>query len=316
MSTQVFPIKNHVLPARDGHSVAFSEHGNPEGPSIIVFHGGPGNKSKLSQAERFDLSKYRVILFDQRGCGKSTPLGELTHNTTDDLLADAEATREQLGIKQWFVSGNSWGSTLALLYALKHTDRTLGLLIGAIFLADRDSVAWSMMDEQGVVRLMPDVWEKRLEFFKRFNIGVKTQNEDLLRALDQASFTQKQEIAAGVQNWEGNLMSPFAEVAYKSAEAMTEEDIASVRVFLHYEMNHSFIPEHYILDHVSKLGDLPAVLVHGRYDILCPLHKAHELASSLPKSELIIVPSSGHKLTAEGELIQKLAYDRFLKCYC
>ena len=163
-------VKEHFLEEEDGHVVSFSEHRNMEGPPILSFHGGPGSKSKRYHAERFDLSTYRVILFDQRGCGKSTPLGSIENNTTDDLLGDAERIREKLGIERWFVSGGSWGSTLSLLYAIKHPERTRGILINGVFLADRDSVRWSMEDEDGAARLAPDAWQRRAELFERLRI--------------------------------------------------------------------------------------------------------------------------------------------------
>lgn len=305
--------KTYTLPEKDGHVVSFSEHGNPNGVAIISFHGGPGSKSKPHHAERFDLKKYRVILFDQRGCGKSLPNGKLENNTTDDLLDDAERIRGQLGIEKWFVTGSSWGSTLSLLYAIKYPKRTRGILISAVFLADRDSIAWAMEDAKGAARLMPDVWAKRMDFFKRFNIKLETQNADILKAFDGASLEKQKEIAAEVQDWEGNLFSTLSSISYKNPEDITEEDIASVRIFMHYEMNPEFVPDNFILKSIGAIENMPAVIVHGRYDVLCPLQKAHELAGKLKNAELIIATSSGHKLTAEGETIQKMAFDRFLE---
>ncbi|MBI4138027.1 MAG: alpha/beta fold hydrolase [Candidatus Wildermuthbacteria bacterium] len=307
------PAKTYTLPEKDGHVVSFSQHGNPKGAAIISFHGGPGSKSETYHAENFDLKKYRVILFDQRGCGKSLPSGKLENNTTDNLLGDAERIREQLGIEKWFAAGSSWGSSLSLLYAIKHPKRTRGILISAVFLADRDSMAWAMEDEKGVARLMPDVWAKRMDFFKRFNIKLKTQNSDILKALHGATLEKQKEIAAEIQDWEGNLFSTLSPVSYKNPENITDENIASVRIYMHYEINHEFIPDNFILKNVSAIESMPAVIVHGRYDVLCPLQKAHELAGKLKNAELIVATSSGHKLTAEGETIRKMAFDRFLE---
>lgn len=306
-------MKTYTLPEQNGHIVSFSEYGNPNGPAIISFHGGPGSKSKPSHAERFDLETYRIILFDQRGCGKSLPLGGLEHNTTADLLNDAERIREYLGIDRWFVSGGSWGSTLALLYAIQHPERTIGLLLSAVFLADRDSVAWAMEDKNGAAKLMPDVWARRMAFFKRFNISVESQNADILRALDGADFQTQQEIVANVRSWESNLFSAFSPISYDRPEDITEADVASVCVFMHYEMNHEFIPEGHIMSNVKAIEHIPTVIVHGRYDILCPLQKAYELSEKLKQCELVIATSSGHSLSAEGETIQKMAFDRFLE---
>ncbi|HEV7121684.1 MAG TPA: alpha/beta fold hydrolase [Candidatus Paceibacterota bacterium] len=308
-------MKEHFLDEKDGHIVYFAEYGNPDGLPILGFHGGPGSKSRPAHAERYDLKKYRVILFDQRGCGKSTPLGKTENNTTEDLLQDAERIRESLGIETWFVSGGSWGSTLSLLYAIKYPNRVKGLLLSAIFLADHDSVKWSMEDIKGVARLMPDVWAKRMEFFKKFNIKLETQNADILKAFESASPEEQKEIAAGVQNWESNLFTPQSPISYKNPEEITDADIASTKLFTYYEMNHEFLPDNYVLEQVNVIAHIPAVIVHGRYDILCPLEKAQALKEKLNNCELVIATSSGHKLTSEGEAIQRMAYDRFLETY-
>lgn len=306
-------MKEHQLPEENGHIVSFTEHGNLSGFPILVFHGGPGSKSRPQHAERYDLTKYRIILFDQRGCGKSTPLGELANNTTQDTLNDVERIRETLGIETWFVSGSSWGSTLSLLYAIQYPERVMGILISAVYLGDHDSIAWSMNDPKAAARLLPDVWAKRMAFFEKFGIKVETQNADILKAFEKATPEEKKEITAGVQNWEGNLFSVQAPIGSKNPEEVTDAEIAAARIFCHYEMNHEFIPDNFILDNVSKIATIPTVIIHGRYDILCPLDKAYELNERLKDSELIIATSSGHKLTAEGETIQRMAYDHFLE---
>jgi proline iminopeptidase len=292
--------------------VSYTVHGNENGTPILAFHGGPGSRSRPEYAKRYDLSAYKVILFDQRGCGKSTPLGSLEHNTTEDILVDAERIREALGVDAWFVSGASWGATLSLLYAIKHTDRVRGLLIASVFIADHDSMRWSMTDPHGVARLMPDVWAKRMQFFDRFDIRVETQNEDLLKAFEGTDLSTQQELAAGIQNWEGNLFSIQSDTAYRDASAMTDIDIAGAKIFVYYESNHEFLPDRYILDNVSKIASIPCVIVHGRYDIICTIDKAYELSQQMRDCELIIAPASGHKLTPEGFTIQWLAYREFL----
>lgn len=306
-------MKEYQLEEDMGHVVSFSEYGNPAGAPILNFHGGPGSGSKPHHSERFDLGKYRVILFDQRGCGKSTPLGEIQNNTTEDILSDAERIREQLGIKEWFVAGSSWGSTLALLYAIKYPEKVRGLLISAIWLADADSMAWAMTDPKGVARLMPDVWARRTEFFKKFNIGLETQNEDLLKALEGSTGDVQKEIVAGINNWEGNLSSTEAAVKYKNPSDITEADIASAKIFVHYDKNHEFIPDNYIIDNIGKIAHIPTVIVHSRYDILCPIEKAQLLKDRMQNSEMVVVPSSGHMLTAEGEVIRRMAHNRFVE---
>jgi len=308
-------MQKHQLSEQDGHIVSYSVHGNPEGPTIISFHGGPGSKSKPYHAKRYDLEKYQVVLFDQRGCGESTPLSELEHNTTDDLLNDAERIREALGVESWFVSGGSWGSTLSLLYAIKHPERTKGLLISAIFLADRDSVDWSF-GKGGASVIMPDVWERRMSFFEKFGIKVETQNEDILKALNNADLETQKEITAGVFDWEGNLFTPQNPISYNNPEDLTAKEIASAKLFIYYEKNNEFIANNFILDNIEKVADIPTVIVHGRYDILCPMNKAKALADKLTNCKFYIATSSGHKMTPEGETIQYMAYDRFLFDNC
>lgn len=306
-------MKAHILDEDRGHIVSVTEYGNPSGPVILNFHGGPGSGSRPHHAERFDLSKYRVILFDQRGCGKSTPLGEIENNTTEDILLDAERIREKLGIDTWFVAGSSWGATLALLYAIKHPERVRGILIAAVFLADHDSMSWSMSDPKGVARLMPDVWARRMEFFKKFDIGLETQNEDLLRLLQESTPDVQKEIAAGIQNWERNLFSVQSPITYTAPEDITETDIASTKIFVYYEMNHEFIRDNHILDSIEAIAHIPTIIVHGRYDILCTVDKAQMLKDRMNKSELIITPTSGHIPSAEGKMILLMAFDRFLE---
>jgi len=306
-------MKERFLDEDRGHVVSFTEYGNPEGLPILSFHGGPGSKSKSSHAERFDLAKYRVILFDQRGCGNSVPLGELKNNTTADILKDAERIREKLGIDTWFVSGSSWGATLSLLYAIEHTKRVRGMLISAVFLADRDTMVWAMQDSKGVARLMPDAWSRRMAFFKKFAIRIETQNADMLKAFEGVSLEKQKEIAAGVQNWEGNLFSLQSPVSFKTPEEITEAEIAAAKIFVYYEMNDEFVSDGYILQNIDKISVIPTVIVHGRYDILCPLEKPYFLSERMKNCTLIIAASSGHRLTAEGETILKMAFDRFLE---
>lgn len=305
-------MQKYQLSEKDGHTVSYSVHGNPAGPTIISFHGGPGSKSKPYHAKRYDLDKYQVVLFDQRGCGESTPLGLLENNTTEDLLNDAERIREALGLESWFVSGGSWGSTLSLLYAIKYPERTKGLLLSAIFLGDRDSVNWAF-GESGASTIMPDVWERRMSFFKKFGIKVETQNEDILEALSNADLAVQKEITAGVFDWEGNLFTPQSAISFNNPEDLTEKEIASAKIFIYYEKNNEFIPDNYILDNINKVSGIPTVVVHGRYDILCPMNKAKMLVDKLSNCKFVIATSSGHKLTPEGETIQFMAYDRFLK---
>ena len=296
----------------EGHQVAYSVHGNIDGFPILVFHGGPGGSAKIKHAQRFDLMKYRVILFDQRGCGLSTPLGKIENNDTKSLLADAERIRNELGIEKWFVSGSSWGSTLAILYALVYPDRVRGLLLSAVFFADRDTVSWSLEQSSGAMRLMPEVREKVMRGLNEFGITIGDPWQALHNTLENVQGDALRRLVALILGWESSLMSIDGEIGFKSPELVTDSDISYARIFVHYAKQRFFIPEGYILQQVPKLNSLSGVVVHGRYDILCPLDKVYGMCSQLHDWSLIVAPRSGHVFTSEGEVIRELAFDRFL----
>src|SRR3989344_5688255 len=156
------PFNTGYLPERDGHKVYYAQYGNPKGEVIITLHGGPGSKSKPKYVKPYDLNKYQVITFDQRGCGQSLPSGEIKSNTIQDLVSDIERIRSKLNIKSWYVAGGSWGAALALAYAEKYADVVKGLLLSSVFLARPRDVKWAFTEGNGIERLFPDLWEKRL----------------------------------------------------------------------------------------------------------------------------------------------------------
>lgn len=307
------PSEEFSLPEHLGHIVKFSTYGNPQGMPILCFHGGPGSKSRPEHAERFDLTKYYVILFDQRGCGKSLPLGKLDHNNTQNTLYDAERIRQHLCIEKWFVSGSSFGSTCALLYAIEHPDKVQGLLISSIFLADEDSIAYATASSKGAARFVPDAWASRMNFFREFNIRLENQSEDLSKVFENASLETEQKIAACILNWEGSLLSPSMDISNIKPSAIKETDIAFAKISLHYAKHRYFISEGYILDNIRKIASIPAMIVHGRYDILCPIEKAFLLKEHLLQANLVVVNSSGHRFSSEGEMIRFLSYAKFLE---
>ncbi len=304
--------KTYQLPEENGHIVSYSEYGNPKGTPILSFHGGPGSKSKPKHAKIFDLEKYRVILFDQRGCGESTPSGNLTDNTTNEILSDAERIREKLGINTWYVSGGSWGSTLALLYAGRYKERVKGLLISAIWLGNRASTDWSFQGIDGVAQLMPDTFEKREAFLKKYKTTPKKAAKTFSELLETIKLEEQKEIAAGVMNWESNLFSPASEISYIDPEDVEEKDITEVKIFLHYEKNDWFIEDNQIMDNIDIIKNVPTVIVHGRYDILCPMTHAYKLKTNMNDLEFVIASASGHAFSVEGNEIRRLAFDRFL----
>ncbi len=306
------PFYTGFLPEQDGHQVYFAQYGNVAGPAIVSLHGGPGSQSKLKHINGFDLNQYHLIQFDQRGCGQSQPNGELSHNTTQDLVDDMERLRQQLKLDSWYLTGGSWGSTLALAYAEAHPNRVSGLMLSSIFLARAEDLAWSFTKPGGVEQLFPDLWVERQKFFDQWQTSPATAAAEILKLMETSSPEKVAQLAAGVMNWEGNLMNAFADLSLTNPEDVADEDIAVVKIFLHYEANHFFLKQNQLLKNADQIAHLPTVIVHGRYDVLCPIAQAWALHQQLPQSELIILPTSNHRLTAEGNLAKQLAFKLFL----
>ncbi|PIR98847.1 prolyl aminopeptidase [Candidatus Collierbacteria bacterium CG10_big_fil_rev_8_21_14_0_10_44_9] len=290
------------LPEQDGHKVWFAQYGNPSGIPIVVCHGGPGDKSKPRHINRYDLDKYHVITFDQRGCGQSLPLGETKNNTLSDLVSDMERLCNILKIEKWYIAGGSWGSTVALTYAESFPEKTKGLLLSSIFLARQKDEEWSFTREGGITRIFPDLIEKRSSMTAK----------DLLNKLESGDEESVKEIVAGVMNWEGNLMTSQADIKLIDIVDVDEENIASARVFLSYQANNYFLELNQIIKNSDRLKNIPTIIVHGRYDLLCPMDNAWELHQHLSNSELVILPSSNHRLTADGEIAKNMAFKYFL----
>lgn len=304
------PLNTGYLSELDGHRVYFAQYGNVSGPAIIVCHGGPGDKSKPKHVSGYDLSKYHVIIFDQRGCGGSTPLGEVGHNTTQELVSDMERIRNKLKINKWFVAGGSWGSTLALLYAETHPETVKGLLLSSIFLARLRDEKWAFSQANGIDRIFPDLWDGREKLLQKYETNATDAPKLLLAKIEAGE--EVNEIVAGVMNWEGNLMTSQSDLSFTDPADVNEENIASVKVFLSYEANKFYIEDDQILNNISNIKNIPTIIVHGRYDLLCPVEQAWEVKNNLTNVETIILPSSNHRFTAEGLLARKFAINYFL----
>lgn len=306
------PTNTGFLAEKDGHQVSFAEYGNPAGPAIVVCHGGPGDKSKPKHINRYDLAKYRIITFDQRGCGQSLPLGELQNNTLADLISDMERLRVFLKLEKWFVAGGSWGSTVALAYAEAYPENVLGLLLSSIFLGRRQDVDWSFTKSGGVEKIFTDIWQSRQEFLTKFGTDSSSAAAALLGKMATTDSDIISEITAGVMNWENNLMTSESGPIFTDPSDVTVENIASVKVFLHYDSHDSFMTENQLLHNIKKIKDIPTIIVHGRYDLLCTFDQAWELHQNLSNSEIVTLPSSNHRLTADGEIARAMAFKYFL----
>ena len=307
------PFNEGFLSEEDGHKIYYAEYGNPDGEVIVNLHGGPGSRSKPKHASRLNHEVNRIILFDQRGCGKSTPRGSLKENTTEKLISDMEHLREQLGVEKWFVAGSSWGSTLALAYAEAYKDRVKGLLLSAIFLADQVGLGWFGREPIGAALTFKDIWEKRQEDLAELGITGSDCAGAMYKMIAEGNLDQQKAITAVFANWESNLLSAFREVSFIRPEEVEEDDINDARLFLHYEANNFFLVSEHIMQNISKIKDIPTIIVHGRHDMICPFEQAWKLHKAMTNSKLVTVPQSNHAFTLDGEVARSQAFEAFLK---
>lgn len=301
------------LKVDDVHSIYYEESGNPNGKPVIFLHGGPGCGTAPSCRQYFDPEFYRIILFDQRGSGKSTPHACLKDNDTDSIIGDMEKIREKLGIDKWLVFGGSWGSTLALSYALKHPDRTVGLVLRGIFLGRQEDIDW-IYQEGGVSNIFPDKWEKYIEIIPEEERGdLITAYYKRLTSEDRAT---RVEAARAWSMWEGSIVTllPNDDLV----EDFGDEDyaISMATIECHFWMNHMFRDNmNYILDESDIIKDIPTIIVHGRYDMDCRFIGAYLLSKKLNDCQLYAT-ISGHS-SGEPEIVDRLvkATDEFKKLF-
>ncbi len=285
------------LPVSDLHTLHVEEYGNPKGLPVVFVHGGPGGGIDERYHRYFDLTKWRVVLFDQRGCGRSTPFGEIKENTTFDLVADMEKIRAHLRIEHWHVFGGSWGSTLSLAYAIKHAERVRSLMLRGIFLVRKSEINWFYQDGAG--RFFPDEWERYLAQIPEAERG------DMVKAYHKRLTSPDREVvlqaARAWSRWEGATSKLLQDK--NSIEKFQSDQFAYAfaRIENHYFINHAFFEsDSYLLDNIHKIAHIPGVIVQGRYDMPCPPVSAYELHKKWPKSELIMIENAGHALSEEG----------------
>ena len=294
---EIDAYKTGRLKVSELHELYFEESGNPEGKPVLFLHGGPGAGTEPKQRRFFDPKRYRVVLFDQRGSGKSTPHACLEENTTWDLVDDIERLRTHLGIERWQVFGGSWGSTLALAYAEKHPERVSELVLRGIFMLRRWELSWFY--QEGASRLFPDAWEKYLAPIPL------AERSDLMRAyhrrLTGDNASERQAAARAWSIWEA-ATSYFKTNPDQVARAGEDEfSLAFARIESHYFHHRGFFePETQLLDDAHKIRHIPAVIVHGRYDVVCPLQNAWDLSLALPQAKLQVVADSGHSAFEPG----------------
>ena len=307
------PYRTGYLAVGGGHRIYYEESGNPRGKPAVFLHGGPGGGTEPKMRRFFDPKKYRIVLFDQRGCGRSRPHGSLTENTTWHLVRDIEALRVHLMIERWLVFGGSWGSTLALAYAQAHPTRVTELVLRGIFLGRRSELDWFYQNAQGAGSLYPEYWETYLDPIPKAERGRLMQA--YYRRLTSANKRTALRAARAWSIWEGvtSHLRMSAEEVGKAGRAPYATALA--RIECHYFVNRCFLRrERQLLDDVTRIRKIPAIIVQGRYDIICPMRSAWELHRAWPGSELRVVDDAGHSAFEPGiarELVR--ATDRFSK---
>ena len=306
---EIEPFDSGFLPVSPLHTLYYEQSGNPNGKPVVFLHGGPGGGTNAKCRRFFDPAVYRIVLFDQRGCGKSTPHAELTDNTTWDLVADIERVREHLGVDRWQVFGGSWGSTLALAYAQTHPDRVSELVLRGIFMLRRWELEWFY--QKGCDALYPDAWETYLDAIPEVERG------DLMsayhRRLTSTDAKTRTDAARAWSVWEGATSFLWQDKSHIESSAEDEFALAFARIECHYFVNGGFF-EHddQLLRNVERIRNIPAVIVQGRYDVVCPLRSAWDLHRAWPEAVLHIVQDAGHSAFEPGivhELVE--ATDRF-----
>ncbi len=303
------PYRSGYFSVDGGHEIYWEECGNPEGKPVVFLHGGPGIGTMPYHRSFFNPDLYRIILFDQRGCGKSLPFSKLEHNTTWDLVNDIERLREHLEVDRWVVFGGSWDSTLGLAYAIQHPEAVKGLILRGIFFCRPKEIRWFY--QEGADQIYPDEWEKyvapipvdeRGDFVKAYYARLTSTDDEVRKIATQAW-----------SGWEGStsklLFDPklFADyTADQSADSIA-------RIECHYFVNNTFFKtDNWIIENIDAIRHIPCIMVQGRYDMPCPMKSAWELHRAWPEAELHIIPDAGHAATEPGILnVLIQATDRF-----
>jgi len=293
---EIEPYDHGMLDVGDGHRVYWELCGNPNGKPVVFLHGGPGGGCTPTQRRLFDPEKYRILLFDQRGCGRSTPYASLEANTTWHLVADIERLRQMIGVDKWMVFGGSWGSTLALAYAQEHPERVTELVLRGIFTLRRSELLWYY--QEGASWIFPDKWEGFLAPIPEEERG------DLMaayrrRLIDPDSAVQAR-AARAWSLWEGETITLLHNQGYSDQFGDEHYAIAFARIENHYFVNEGWFEEGQLIRNAHRLKNIPGVIIQGRYDIATPPKSAWELHKAWPEAQFIMVPDAGHAVSEPG----------------
>ena len=305
---EIPPYHTFFLETGSKHSVYVEQSGNPDGIPVVFLHGGPCSGTKPDHRRFFNPEHYRIILFDQRGCGLSLPFGELENNTTQDLVDDMERIRQQLGIEKWLVFGGSWGAALALLYAQQHPDNVIGMIIRAVFLVRQQDLEW--FAKIGANLIYPEQWQRLAESIPEH------AREDLVQGLCDALWgndeVAKRRVAKEWMAWGGQVALGNDYKPDRPSDHVTDKMVKQVRMELHYAKHAYFIKENQILENCPILQNIPTLIIHGRQDLVCPIEAGMKLHQALPHADYIVLPNAGH-IAQGAEMIDALvsATNRF-----
>jgi len=290
------PFSSQYIERDHGHKVYVEQCGNPQGEPILFVHGGPGGGCSVRDRQFFDPKYFHIILFDQRGCGRSLPHAELTANTTADLIADMERIRETFAIDTWHLFGGSWGSTLSLLYAQAYPARVKSLTLRGIWLARQKDIDWAF-NAGGAQRIFPKMWAELIEAIG----NAPTTTEQALTIVEKAyavmtgdDAAHAHRVAKAWARWEINACTLVPNQEYLAEATADKEAWTLARHEAHFMLNKCFIAENQIIHDIDKLSDIPCTIVHGRYDMICPVDQAILLSTLLPQSTLVIAEDAGH----------------------
>jgi proline iminopeptidase len=301
------PFMQGRLSVTGGHEIYYEQCGNPHGKPVLIVHGGPGGGCNPKMRRYHDPSRYRIVLFDQRGCGRSTPHASLEHNTTWDLVADMERLREHLDIDRWQLLGGSWGSTLSLAYAERHPDRVTELILRGIFLLRKREIDWFY--QEGCSWIYPDAFEAYQSVIPPDERG------DMVRAyharLTHPDAQVQLEAARAWSIWEGTTLSLHPDEERVRLFANDSYAIAFARIECHYFINGGFLDrDGQLLEDAHRISDIPGVIVHGRYDVVTPLRNAWDLKKAWPRADLRIAATAGHAMTEPGIIHELISATR------
>lgn len=285
----ISPYSTGFMEVNDIHSLYWEQSGNPDGVPVLLLHGGPGAGATPTHRRFFDPDHYRIIIFDQRGAGRSTPLGCLEDNTLADLVDDMERLRKRLNVERWHLFGGSWGSTLALAYSQQYPNRCISMILRGIFLLEQPEVDWFLY---GMKMIFPEAWDQFAAVIP------EEEHDDLLRSfherLTSPDDKARMDAAIAWSLYEGACSSLLPNYETITTDEQKGHALALARIESHYFLKQVIAPENSLLLGIDKIRHIPSTIVHGRYDVICPIHTAHRLHAEWPEADYIVVPDGGH----------------------